>query len=100
MRPLDFEVEPVRLSSHHGPRFRRRQDPEGDLAAYVDKSLGQARWNYRARVKVHAPAEQVIARVPPAVVVETLEQRTCFVDVGSDTPRTPSIRHPRPQSAA
>ena len=41
---------------------------------------------YRARVKVHAPAERVAARVPPAVVVEAIDERSCFANVGSDTP--------------
>ena len=32
------------------------------------------------------PAERVAARVPPAVVVEAIDERSCFVSVGSDTP--------------
>lgn len=48
-------------------------------------------WNYRARVKVHAPAEHVAARVPPAVVVEAIDARSGFVNVGPDRPeRSPS----------
>ena len=76
----------MRPRAHPGPRFRRREDPGGDLAAYVERTLGQAMWDYRARVKVHAPAERVAARVPPAVVVEAIDERSCFVSVGSDTP--------------
>jgi predicted DNA-binding transcriptional regulator YafY len=82
-----YRVDRIRPRSHHGPRFRPRADPEPDLAAYLDRTLGQAMWDYRARVKVHAPAERVAARVPPAVVVEAIDERTCFANVGSDTPR-------------
>jgi predicted DNA-binding transcriptional regulator YafY len=82
-----FRVDRMRPRSHHGPRFRRREDPGGDLAGYVERTLGQATWDYRARVKVHAPAEKVAARVPPAVVVEAIDARSCFASVGSDTPR-------------
>jgi predicted DNA-binding transcriptional regulator YafY len=82
-----FRVDRIRPRSHHGPRFRRREDPEGDIAAYIEKTLGQATWDYRVRVRVHAPAEQVSARVPPAVIVEAIDKRSCFVNVGSDTPR-------------
>ena len=82
-----FRVDRIRPRSHHGPRFQRREDPEGDIAAYVEKTLGQSMWTYRARVKVHAPAEQVTARVPPAVVVEAIDERSCYVNVGSDSPR-------------
>ncbi|HEX6022007.1 MAG TPA: WYL domain-containing protein [Solirubrobacter sp.] len=83
-----FRVDRIRPRSHHGTRFRRREDPEGDIATYVEKQLGQSMWHYRARVKVHAPAERVAARVPPAVVVEAIDARTSFVNVGSDDPRT------------
>jgi predicted DNA-binding transcriptional regulator YafY len=82
-----FRVDRIRPRSQHGPRFRRREDPGGDLAGYVERTLGQAMWDYRARVKVHAPAERVAARVPPAVVVEAIDADSCFVGVGSDTPR-------------
>ena len=81
-----FRVDRIRPRSHHGRRFQRREDPEGDVAAYLEKTLGQSMWNYRARVKVHAPADQIIARLPPAVVVEAIDERSCLVDVGSDTP--------------
>jgi predicted DNA-binding transcriptional regulator YafY len=82
-----FRVDRMRPRSHPGPRFRRREDPGGDLAAYVERTLGQSMWDYRARVRLHAPAERVAARVPPAVVVEALDAGSCFVNVGSDTPR-------------
>lgn len=81
-----FRVDRMRPRSHPGPRFQRREDPGGDLAAYVERTLGQAMWDYRARVKVHAPAERVAARVPPAVVVEAIDEGSCFIGVGSDTP--------------
>jgi predicted DNA-binding transcriptional regulator YafY len=82
-----FRIDRLRPRSHHGGRFERRADPEGGITAYVEKTLGQSTWNYRARVKVHASAEQVIARVPTAVVVEAIDERTCIVNVGSDSPR-------------
>jgi predicted DNA-binding transcriptional regulator YafY len=81
-----FRADRIRPRSHTGPRFRAREEPEGDLALYVDKALGTAMWNYRARVKIHAPAERVCARVPPAVVVEAIDDETCVVNVGSDSP--------------
>jgi predicted DNA-binding transcriptional regulator YafY len=81
-----FRVDRMRPRANPGRRFRRREDPGGDLAAYVERTLGQALWDYRARVKVHAPAERVTARVPPAVVVEAIDERSCYVNVGSDSP--------------
>jgi predicted DNA-binding transcriptional regulator YafY len=80
-----FRVDRMRPRAHTGPRFTRRTDPGGDLTRFVQLGLGSATWRYRARVKVHAPAAEVIGRVPPAVIVETIDERTCFANVGSDS---------------
>jgi predicted DNA-binding transcriptional regulator YafY len=36
-------------------------------------------------VTVHAPAQTISQRVPPAVLVEALDERTCVVHAGADT---------------
>jgi predicted DNA-binding transcriptional regulator YafY len=38
-------------------------------------------------VTVHAPAALVAGRLPPAVLVEAVDEHTCIVNAGSDTPR-------------
>jgi hypothetical protein len=38
-------------------------------------------------VRVHAPAALVAGRLPPAVQVEAVDEHTCIVDAGSDTPQ-------------
>ncbi|GAA1294753.1 hypothetical protein Psi02_62000 [Planotetraspora silvatica] len=48
--------------------------------------LGQASWRFRARVTVHAPAEVIAERLPPAVTVEAVDDHTCVITAGSDTP--------------
>lgn len=70
-----------------GVRFRLRELPEGgDVAAFVSRRVSSAAWRYRARVRVHAPAVTVAARVPPAAgVVEPVDERTCVLDTGADT---------------
>ena len=80
-----YRVDRIKLSSHTGPRFAPRPEPDDDIVAYVERRLGQATWRYRTRVKVHASADQVIARVPPAVIVEAVDERSCFANVGSDS---------------
>jgi predicted DNA-binding transcriptional regulator YafY len=80
-----FRVDRLELSTHTGPRFAPRTDPEDDLVGYVERGLGRATWHHRARVKIHASADHVIARVPPAVIVEAIDEHTCFANVGSDT---------------
>jgi predicted DNA-binding transcriptional regulator YafY len=81
-----FRADRIRPRTPNGPRFAARQDPDGDLIAYVEKGLGSAMWRYRARAKVHAPAEEVAARLPPAVTVESVDEHTSLVHVGSDSP--------------
>lgn len=82
-----FRVDRINLSRNAaGPRFVPRHLPEGDVATFVAKGVGSATWDCRARVKVHAPAESLAARLPPAVTVEAIDDHTCLVDVGSDSP--------------
>lgn len=42
-------------------------------------------WHYRARVIAHAPAETLVGRLPPAVQVESIDERTCRLHVGSSS---------------
>jgi predicted DNA-binding transcriptional regulator YafY len=81
-----FRVDRIRPRTPNGSRFAPRQDPDGDLIAFVEKGLGSAMWRYRAKARVHAAADQVASRLPPAVTVEAADERTCFVHVGSDSP--------------
>jgi predicted DNA-binding transcriptional regulator YafY len=81
-----FRVDRVDLHPPTGRRFAPREPPDGDLAAHVSRGVGQATWSYRARVKVHAPAHVVAARLPAAIPIEPVDDHTCLVDVGSDSP--------------
>jgi predicted DNA-binding transcriptional regulator YafY len=83
-----FRADRLRLRPPHGPRFTPRPDPGGDVVAHVEKGLGTAAWRYRTRAIVHAPAATVVARVPPSVTVEAIDERSCSVHVGSDDPAT------------
>jgi predicted DNA-binding transcriptional regulator YafY len=82
-----FRADRITPRTPNGPRFAPRQVPGGDLADYLQQSLGTAGWRYRATATVHAPAEQVAARLPPTVVVDPIDEHTCHVNVGSDNPR-------------
>ena len=82
-----FRADRVEPRIPTGPRFAPRDPPDGDVASYLLRGVGAATWRYRARVRVHAPAAQVAARLPPAVLVEVVDERTCIIEVGSDTPQ-------------
>jgi predicted DNA-binding transcriptional regulator YafY len=82
-----FRADRIEPRVPTGPRFVPRDLPDGDVASYLLRGVGAATWRYRARVTVHAPAAQVAARLPPAVLVEAVDERTCIVNAGSDTPQ-------------
>jgi predicted DNA-binding transcriptional regulator YafY len=83
-----FRADRIAPRTPTGPRFVPRDPPDGDVATWLLRGVGAATWRYRARVTVLAPASVVAARVPPAVVVEAVDERSCVVDAGSDTPHT------------
>jgi predicted DNA-binding transcriptional regulator YafY len=69
-----------------GPRFAPREPPGGDLTGWLQRGLGRATWRFHARVTVRAPATAIAGRLPPAVAIEPLDESSCAVEVGSDTP--------------
>ncbi|HEU4946502.1 MAG TPA: WYL domain-containing protein [Kribbella sp.] len=81
-----FRVDRMSPRTPTGPRFTPRELPEKDVSEFVQRGVGSAVWRYRARVLVHASAEQVAAKLPLAVQVEPVDGSSCIVEVGSDTP--------------
>jgi predicted DNA-binding transcriptional regulator YafY len=85
-------VEPTTVTPT-GKRFTPRELPEGgDLAAYVSRRVSAAAWRYHARVRVHAPAEEIRRRIPAAAgVVEAVDEGTCLLRTGADTLETLAV---------
>jgi predicted DNA-binding transcriptional regulator YafY len=81
-----FRVDRLTPHTPTGPRFAPRDPPDGNLTGYVARGLGAATWRYHARVTVRAPAEQIAARLPAGVQVEPIDEDTCRLTAGSDTP--------------
>jgi len=82
-----FRADRIEPRTPTGPRFAPRDPPDGDVATYLLRGVGSATWRFRARVTVHAAAALVAGRVPPAVVVEAVDEHTCVVHAGADTPQ-------------
>ncbi len=80
-----FRVDRLTPKVPTGPRFAPREPPT-DAATFVAGSLGTATWRYRTTVLVHAPAEELVARLPPGVEVVEVTDDGCRVAVGSDSP--------------
>jgi predicted DNA-binding transcriptional regulator YafY len=81
-----FRVDRIRLKTPNGQRFTPRELPEKDVAEFVRRSVGQASWQYRARVKVFASAEYVQNRMPIQIEPDVVDEGACIVELGSDDP--------------
>ncbi len=61
-----FRVDWLRLKTPGGRRFSPCAFP-GDLTAFVVREVARAGWAVHARIRVDAPADEVLARINPAV---------------------------------
>ncbi|MEV7097428.1 WYL domain-containing protein [Amycolatopsis sp. NPDC051045] len=78
-----FRMDRLTLRTPNGPRFTHRAPPDGDLTAYLTRTMGREMWPYQCRVKVHAPASSLSGRVDG--VVTPIDARTCLVELASDS---------------
>ncbi|HEX8869832.1 MAG TPA: YafY family protein [Lentzea sp.] len=78
-----FRADRIEPRVPNGPRFVPRELP--DLETYLAQGLATAAWRFRATVTVHAPAHEVAAKVP-AALTEAVDEGTCRMTAGSDTP--------------
>ncbi|MBE1874529.1 helix-turn-helix transcriptional regulator [Myceligenerans pegani] len=80
-----FRVDWLELRTPGGRRFAP-VDPEFDLAEFVVREVARTGWAVHARIRVHAPADDVLARINPAVgTVEPLDAHTCVLVTGGDS---------------
>jgi predicted DNA-binding transcriptional regulator YafY len=79
-----FRVDRIDARINTSSLFAPRKPPDGDFAAYVSKSVSYAPYPCRARVTLHAPVEDVAARVPPtAGLLEAVDSNTCTLYTGA-----------------
>lgn len=81
-----FRVDRMVPAAPTGARFRPREVPGDDAAAYVVGRVSEASWTYRARVLLHAPAATVAARISLPVDIEVVDESTCRVELGAADP--------------
>jgi predicted DNA-binding transcriptional regulator YafY len=81
-----FRVDRITPKTPTGPRFKPRPLSDEDAASHVQRSAGSATWRYRARIRIHAPVDQVRALLPLAVDVSSDGPDRCIIEAGSDTP--------------
>ncbi len=82
-----YRADRIEPRANPGPVFAPREPPDGDLVGWITDRLATATWQFRARVRVHASAEAVARRRPPgAGVIEPIDDGTCYLHTGSDSP--------------
>jgi predicted DNA-binding transcriptional regulator YafY len=78
-----FRVDRMSLRTPNGPRFTHREPPDGDVAAYLRRTIGHDIWPYYSRLRIHAPASQVTGRVDG--IVTPIDDHTCLLELASDS---------------
>jgi predicted DNA-binding transcriptional regulator YafY len=80
-----YRVDWMRLRTPGGRRFTPVSFP-GDITEFVVREVARTGWSVHARITVHAPAAEVLARINPAVgTVEPLPDGRCVLVTGGDT---------------
>ncbi|MBE1560197.1 helix-turn-helix transcriptional regulator [Nonomuraea africana] len=82
-----FRVDRLTPRVPTGPRFTPRPPPEGDVARYLSHQLSSRTWPFQASVRLHESAEAIAERIWPGMgTVEAVDDHTCLLHVGADTP--------------
>jgi predicted DNA-binding transcriptional regulator YafY len=88
-----FRVDRLEPRTPTGPRFSPRELPaDGDVAAFVARGVSSAGNRFQARVTMRAPAEEVAARINPAIgIVEAIDDQSCVLVTGADSVATVAV---------
>lgn len=80
-----YRVDWLHLRTPGGRRFTPVDFP-GDLTEFVVREVARTGWAVHVRVRIHAPAEEVLARINPAVgTVEAIGDTESVLVTGGDS---------------
>lgn len=79
-----FRADRIVPDSPTGVRFRPRDLDEDQAVEHVVGRVGRATWRFRARIRAAAPAATVAEKIGAYVRIETVSDKVCEVEVGSD----------------
>ncbi|WP_277212132.1 helix-turn-helix transcriptional regulator [Isoptericola croceus] len=86
-----YRVDWLELRTPGGRRFAPEPFP-GDLTEFVVREVARTGWAVHARITVDATAEDVLARINPAVgTVEPLPDGRCVLVTGGDSVETVAV---------
>jgi predicted DNA-binding transcriptional regulator YafY len=80
-----FRVDRLTDPAATGARFRPRELPEGDAAAFVRKQIAAIPTRYQVEVVIHAPARAVSRVVGRWATVDVVDAGTCRMRMNTDT---------------
>ncbi|MGW4396036.1 helix-turn-helix transcriptional regulator [Amycolatopsis nivea] len=73
-------------------RFEPNPLPGGDYTAFAMRTIAASGWIVHARLRIDAPADQVLARINPTVgVVEPIDEHQCVLVTGADSLDTVAV---------
>lgn len=79
-----FRVDRAASAVPDGSRFRPRELPDDDVAAYVRRRVDTAPWGYAVRAVLHCPADVARARLGVWAQVEDLGGGTCSLTLTTE----------------
>ncbi|MGK9219607.1 MULTISPECIES: helix-turn-helix transcriptional regulator [unclassified Microbacterium] len=87
-----YRVDRMALRMPTRRRFEAQPLPGGDYTAFAMRTIASAGWNVHARLRIDSPADDVLARINPAVgVVEPLDEHRCVLVTGADSLDTVAV---------
>jgi predicted DNA-binding transcriptional regulator YafY len=88
-----FRIDRLASPSPAGARFTPRALPARDAAAFVEQSISSAPNRFEAVVILHAPAREIVSRVPSHWgTIEPIDASTCEYRTGDDDLRWLAVR--------
>lgn len=81
-----FRVDRISRCYPEGARFVARELPDEDVPAYVSRHVSVAPRRYQAKLRMHAPLEQMRALLPSAVgKLEAVDEDSCLLSTANDS---------------
>lgn len=82
-----YRVDRLHPRRPTGPRFPPREAPEGDVVTYLSHQLSARAWRHRATVTLHRSAAELADRIWPGMgVLEAIDDASCLLHIGADSP--------------
>ena len=87
-----FRLDRIGRLDPTGLIFAPRPLPDDNLSTYIARNVSHAGWQFRARLILHAPAEEVVGRIHRSLgVIEAIDDRSCALICGAASAETMAV---------